>query len=332
MPAVVAAGLCLVLTPVVLVVLRRLGVLDHPNERSSHDEPVIRGGGIAFALASLLAVPLALRTYEVTALGTGVVVAAAGLGVVGLIEDLWGVPALPRFLLQIVAAGISLVWLLDGLHGNVVWRVAFGLGCLVFIAAFANAFNFMDGINGISAVQSAIAGGAWVLVGSLEDVDVLVWGGGILAGAAIGFLPYNFPNARLFLGDVGSYFIGGWQAALVAVGLRAGLPPEAVAAPLAIYLADTATTLLRRAAAGEVWHAPHREHAYQRLIRQGWSHPRTTGVVGVFACGCALLGALALGPLGVRVLADAALAVVVLLYLALPKLDASNAMRSARST
>ena len=329
MPAVVAAGLCLVLTPVVLVVLRRVGVLDHPNERSSHDEPVIRGGGIAFALASLVAVALSTNG-KLSAAGVGVIVAAAALGTVGLVEDLWGIPALPRFLLQLVAAGVSLLWLLSDLRGAALWRLAFAIGCLAALAVYANAFNFMDGINGISAVQSIIAGATWAMLGHLEGVDALFWGGGILAGAAAGFLPYNFPNARLFPGDVGSYFIGGWQAALVIVGLRAGLPPEAVAAPVAIYLADTGTTLVRRIAAGDVWHAPHREHAYQRLIREGWSHVRTTSVVGVFEVACASLGLLALGRLWVRVWADFVGVIVVVLYLRLPQLAAQRASRTPR--
>jgi UDP-N-acetylmuramyl pentapeptide phosphotransferase/UDP-N-acetylglucosamine-1-phosphate transferase len=147
-----------------------------------------------------------------------------------------------------------------------------------------------------------------------------VWGGGILAAAAAGFLPYNFPRARLFIGDVGSYFIGGWQAALLVVGFRAGLPPEAVAAPLAIYLADTATTLARRVAAGHVWHQPHREHVYQRLIRQGWSHVRTTALVAAFVAACSIAGAMTLDGFAERVAADVVLAALLAAYVALPHL------------
>jgi UDP-N-acetylmuramyl pentapeptide phosphotransferase/UDP-N-acetylglucosamine-1-phosphate transferase len=152
----------------------------------------------------------------------------------------------------------------------------------------------------------------------------LVWGGLALAGASLGFLPYNFPQARLFLGDSGSYFIGGWQAALVIAGLRAGLPPEAVGAPLAIYLADTGTTLLKRIRAGDVWHQPHREHAYQRLIRQGWSHVRTTALVGLAVTICCVLGRMTIGSLSARAAADVLLAATVLAYLALPSRGAKR--------
>jgi UDP-GlcNAc:undecaprenyl-phosphate/decaprenyl-phosphate GlcNAc-1-phosphate transferase len=332
MAGIFALGLSVVLTPLVLVVLRRFRVLDHPNERSSHDQPVVRGGGIAFGLACVIAVPLSLTDHGLTRVGLGVVTAAVAFGAIGLAEDIWGVPALPRFVLQLVGSSVALVFLLTNLTGGAFWRFVFGLSCLIALTAYANAFNFMDGINGISAVQSFIAGGVWMLLGAMRDIDVLIWGGGILAGASLGFLPYNFPRARLFPGDSGSYFIGGWQAALVIVGVRAGLPPEAAAAPLALYVADTGTTLLRRIAAGEVWHEPHREHVYQRLIRQGWSHVKTTIVVGLFVAACSGLGLLALGAAWARITADAAMAVVLLAYLTLPHLTASRLSGASRTS
>jgi UDP-GlcNAc:undecaprenyl-phosphate/decaprenyl-phosphate GlcNAc-1-phosphate transferase len=330
MAGALAFALSIVLTPITLLVLHRLSVLDHPNERSSHDEPVVRGGGIAFALACTGAFLLAGR--PIAGVSIGVIVAAAALGTIGLAEDLWGVPTGPRFMLQIGAAAAALVWLLSGLSGPLVWQVAFGMGCLLALASYANAFNFMDGINGISAVQSLLAGATWAWLGHRFDADVLLWGGLALAGAALGFLPYNFPNAKLFLGDSGSYFIGGWQAALVIVGLRHGLPPEAVGAPLAIYLADTGTTLIRRVAAGDVWHQPHREHAYQRLIRQGWTHVQTTALVGIFVAACSALGHVATSRPLLRTIADALQVLVVLLYLALPRLTQRNPQLSPTVT
>jgi UDP-GlcNAc:undecaprenyl-phosphate/decaprenyl-phosphate GlcNAc-1-phosphate transferase len=315
----IALGLSSVLTPLVIVGLHRWGILDHPNARSSHDEPIVRGGGIAFAIACLGAAALTQAPFS--RIGTGVVVAAACLGVIGLIEDLRGIPAGPRFAAQLFAGALALVWLLSGLQGSFVWRVVFGLGCLAALSSYANAFNFMDGINGISAMQSIVAGATWAWLGEAGDAPVLVWGGMALAGASLGFLPYNFPRARVFLGDSGSYFIGGWQAALIVAGLRADLPPEALGAPLAIYLADTGTTLLKRMRAGEVWHEPHREHAYQRLIRRGWSHVRTTAVVTAFVLATSMLGLGSRGPLAVRVVTDVLLAAVVVLYLALPRLS-----------
>ena len=325
--ALIALGLSSVLTPLVILGLHRWGILDHPNARSSHDEPIVRGGGIAFAVACVGAA--LLTQMPLSTIGTGVLVAGASLGVIGLIEDLRGIAAGPRFASQLFAGALALVWLLSELQGSFVWRVVFGLGCLAALSSYANAFNFMDGINGISAMQSLVAGAAWAWLGHVGDAPVLVWGGLALAGASLGFLPYNFPRAKVFLGDSGSYFIGGWQAALIVAGLRAGLPPEAMGAPLAIYLADTGTTLIKRVLAGEVWHEPHREHAYQRLIRRGWSHVRTTAVVTVFLVASAALGLGSRGTLGVRVVTDVSLAGVVLLYLALPRLNETLLQRTS---
>src|SRR5207248_76948 len=131
--------------------------------------------------------------------------------------------------------------------------------------------------------------------------------------------PFNVIKAKLFLGDVGSYFVGGWLAALAIVGLRAAIPPEAVLAPLAIYLADTSATLVRRARAGQVVYSPHREHAYQRLVRSGWSHQRTAAFTCVAVAMCSALGAVSLsGSTPLRIAADAAILAVVASYLCAP--------------
>jgi UDP-N-acetylmuramyl pentapeptide phosphotransferase/UDP-N-acetylglucosamine-1-phosphate transferase len=323
----IALGLSSGLTPLVILGLHRWGILDHPNARSSHDEPIVRGGGIAFAIACVGAV--AITEAPFSRIGTGVVVAGASLAVIGLVEDLRGIPAGPRFASQLLAAALALVWLLSGLDGPFLWQIVFGLGSLAALSSYANAFNFMDGINGISAMQSLVAGATWAWLGEAGDAPVLVWGGLALAGASLGYLPYNFPRARVFLGDSGSYFIGGWQAALIIAGLRADIPPEAMGAPVAIYLADTGTTLIKRVLAGEVWHEPHREHAYQRLIRRGWSHVRTTALVTAFVAACAALGLGSRGPLTVRVVTDVLLAAVVLLYLALPRLNERRLERTS---
>lgn len=315
----VAFAATVVLTPVAIAGLRRWRILDHPNERSSHDRPVIRGGGLALVGAAAIAVIVRPDTY--TGRGTGVLVAAAAFAAIGLAEDLRGIPAIPRLGLQAVAAALALPWLLEDLTSSAAWQVVFGAGVLVWLVAYANAFNFMDGINGISAAQTAVAGGAFALLGAIEDVPMLATGGAITVGLALGFLPFNFPNARVFLGDVGSYLLGAWLATLLVIGLRAGLPPEAVIAPLALYLADTGTTLVRRIRQGEPWHTPHRRHAYQELVKRGWSHTATTGLVTLVLILVSGLGLLSLaGSTGVRVAGGLLLATALAAYLALPHL------------
>jgi UDP-N-acetylmuramyl pentapeptide phosphotransferase/UDP-N-acetylglucosamine-1-phosphate transferase len=178
----------------------------------------------------------------------------------------------------------------------------------------------MDGIDGISVAQAVGGGVTWVVVGRLAGVPLLASGGAVVAGAALGFAPFNLPRARMFLGDVGSYFFGACLAALALAGLRAGVAPEAILAPLALYVADTGTTLARRVRRGERWYLPHRDHTYQRLTDIGWSHPAVALGVGMGVVACGALGAVSLaGSLAARLLADVAIIAIVGGYLLSPR-------------
>ena len=320
--AFVALGVTLCLAPLCLAVLRRLGVMDHPSARSSHVQPTPRGGGIAPALGGLAA--LASSSAVTGPPRTALAVAVVAFGLLGLADDVRGIPPLPRLALQVVAGALALPWLLHGLEGIAAWRVVFTVGVLTWLVAYVNALHRMDGINGISSAQVFGAGAAWYAVGSSQQVDDLAAGGLVVATAAAVFAPFNFPRARMFLGDVGSYFLGAWLAVLVVFGLRAGLPPEAVIAPLTLYLADTAATIVRRARRGERWYLAHRDHAYQRLTQLGWSHARTTTFVALAMAACAALGSLSLaGPLPLRLAGDGLLGLVLAAYLATPRLVSS---------
>ena len=177
----------------------------------------------------------------------------------------------------------------------------------------------MDGIDGISSAQGFVAGVSALLVGSHLGIPALQLSGAAAAGCAAGFAVWNVPRAKVFLGDVGSYFFGGLLATMVLVGVLRGAPVEAVGAPLALYLADTSTTLLRRVRRGEPVLLPHRTHVYQRLTDLGWSHAMVSATVGVVSAVCAALGAVSLvaGPVP-RVTADLALLGVLACYLMSP--------------
>lgn len=312
-----ALAVTLLCAPVVLAVLRRRRLLDHPSERSSHSVPVHRGGGLAPAVGALAA--LALTPSLTLAHRLAIGVAATLFGAIGLVEDVVGIRALHRLALQFACAVLAGAFVLDGLSGPVPWRAFFAVGAVFWLAAFVNAYNFMDGIDGISVAQAVGAGAAWFAVGANTDTPVLAAGGAIVAGAALGFAPYNLPAARMFLGDVGSYFIGAWLAAVAVLGLRAGVAPEAVLAPLALYLADTGATLARRVARGERWYLPHRDHAYQRLGDVGWSHQQVSALVLGCVVLCAVLGAVSLTDiLAARVAADVAIVALLGAYLLAP--------------
>jgi len=247
------------------------------------------------------------------------VVAGLGLAVLGLLDDLRSIAVGTRLVLQGVVAGLTLPWVLHGLTGATAWEGLCVAVVLVWLVGYVNAFNFMDGINGIAVGQVLVAGVAWFAIGHWQHVGPLATAGPIVAGAAVGFLPYNFPVARVFLGDVGSYFLGAMLAVLAVEGVRAGLAPEAVLAPLSLYLVDTASTLVRRMVHGERWFEAHRDHTYQRLVRHGMSHTVVTVLATTTMAVTSLLGmGTVRAGVAERILLDTGIALTLALYLALP--------------
>jgi UDP-N-acetylmuramyl pentapeptide phosphotransferase/UDP-N-acetylglucosamine-1-phosphate transferase len=312
--------LALAATGLALIGLRHWNVLDVPNERSSHDRPTLRGGGLG--VIAVVAPGVLLTPALNGGVGTELLIVGLGFAVIGFIDDIRGLHPLLRLPAQFLPALACLPLLLVGLDGPMLWVAFLFVLVGLWLVAFVNAFNFMDGINGLSVGQVLVAGAAWWVVGDVRHLEWLTAVAVISMAAAAGFAPFNFPRARVFLGDVGSYFFGGLLGAAAVAGLRAHVPAEAMLAPLAVYLADTASTLVRRIARGERWYKPHREHVYQRLSSDlGWSCTKVTlSLVAVMAL-CAGLGGLSLtGSTGVRVGADLVLALVVVGYVAAPSL------------
>ena len=268
-------------TGVVLFFLRRHAILDHPNARSSHAAPVPRGGGLAviaiLVCAWVYVAPEALQ-MEIWV----VLLAAVLLATVSWIDDLRSLSPVTRLLAQ--AAGVlpALIWLGDsglvfqGLLPQPLDLAATALAWLWFV----NLFNFMDGIDAISAVEATGIGGGVALIASIAPASGLDPALGLtLAAAAIGFLVWNWPPAKIFLGDVGSVPLGfllGWLLLKLAAS---GYWAPALILPL-YYLADATITLALRAARREpVWQA-HRQHYYQRAVQRGRSHFCVSAAIG----------------------------------------------------
>lgn len=316
--AVAAAFLLSLLLPFGLKpVLVRLGVLDVPNERSSHSTVTVRGVGLTVAIGLLAGLLLALPAVEPEErplLGTVAAVAAAS-ALLGWLEDYRGVSVRVRALLQclIGAGGTALVVYLTDTSW---WWVPVGT---LAVAGYINAANFMDGINGISGLHGLSTGLLFAAAGAVYDERWLLLAGLVVAAAFAAFLPWNLGRDNVFLGDVGSYLLGGSLAVLGVAGFLAGVPAEALLGPVTIYLADTAATLLRRIGAGEQWYAPHRQHVYQRLTDVGFSHLKSA----LFVTGCSVLTGLcgflaAQSELAGKLSALFAAAVVVAFYLRSP--------------
>jgi UDP-N-acetylmuramyl pentapeptide phosphotransferase/UDP-N-acetylglucosamine-1-phosphate transferase len=161
------------------------------------------------------------------------------------------------------------------------------VGATAWFLLYVNAFNFMDGVNGISGLQAAVVGAAFVGIGTLWDVPGVMGWGAAIAGASIAFLPYNAVRARVFLGDAGSYGLGAAIALLTVHAWTSGVPAWAALAPSLIYCADVLTTLCRRFLAHESVLDAHRSHIYQRLTDAGLSHVQVAGFVAAASALCA---------------------------------------------
>ncbi|RLP87450.1 glycosyl transferase [Micromonospora sp. BL4] len=299
------------LQPLILRLLTAAAVLDIPSERSSHSTPIPRGGGVAVAAAAGIALLLNEHARSIA-------VPLLFFAAIGLLEDVRGTPVRLRLLLQSLAGVATGLALVPGGQSSYI-RLALVLALAAWLTAYVNAFNFMDGVNGISAVHAILGGAVYAVLGVLEDLPLLTAAGSLIAAASLTFLPWNAWVARIFLGDVGSYALGAALGAIAAYAIVRGTPPEAAVAPLALYLADTGWTLLCRIRKGEAWYRPHRNHAYQRLTDGGWSHQRvtvTTAVVAVVVAGC-LVAASASVPLA-RAALDATALAILAAYLAAP--------------
>lgn len=265
----------LVITGLVRRFALRTDLLDRPNERSSHTVPTPRGGGLGIVLAALAALTVLAvcgrlaRDLYIALAGGGALVA-----IVGAWDDRRGLPASIRAAVHFAAAAWVLGWVrgLASIQDDVLVVLLEWIGLVWMI----NLYNFMDGIDGIAGSEALFLGiAAWLLVpGSASGTTGLVIG-----AAAAGFLPWNFPRARIFMGDVASGFLGLMVGGLAVIEVAAG---ETTYWPwfvlIGIFGVDATITLIRRVARGKRATQAHRSHAYQHLARRWGTHVPVTGI------------------------------------------------------
>lgn len=248
----------------------RRDLLDHPGERRSHAVATPRGGGIGIVVAWMLACLLVwLLPHVADPMPTlAVVVGLLLVACVGWVDD--HRPRSP--------------WLRLGVHGLAAtclavaaWQhthaVDAALLAFLSVLVLVNVWNFMDGIDGLAASQAAIAAAAYALVAGDPATRALAWA---LVAACCGFLPFNFPKPRIFLGDVGSGALGYALAVLLTLAAIHGGKGVAswpvLLLPLSAFLIDASLTLCRRMLRGDRWWTPHVEHAYQRWAFRAGAH------------------------------------------------------------
>jgi len=239
--------------------------LDHPNLRSLHTMPIPRTGGLGMIVgvatgwfAAGVNLPISLS------IGAGL------LAALSFADDRHNLPSSVRFLAHTAVA----VWLVTTLGMN--WNVWMWPLAIIIIVWMTNLYNFMDGSDGLAGGMALFGFGSYALAALLQGQTDLALVSTVIALAALGFLLFNFPPAKVFMGDAGSIPLGFLAAGIGLLGtVRGSWPgwfPLLVFAP---FVLDASITLARRGLRGEkVWHA-HKEHYYQRLIRLGWSHRKT---------------------------------------------------------
>ena len=275
-----SALLSLLLVGLVRRMALRQGVLDHPSERSSHAAPTPRGGGLglmlaAFTLWALEAIRLGRATLLIALAG------AALVATVGWIDDRRGLSVGVRLTTHVLAA-ISVGGLAAGGASTALLSIMLLVWWAFWTVASINLVNFMDGINGLVASQIAVFASSLALFGG-GDAGAPYFAI-VVAAACVGFLPWNFPRARIFLGDVGSGGLG-FLVPLLALLTMQSANVDIVRAHLPLFplYGDAVWTIVRRWRNGERITQPHRSHLYQRLANGGMGHTRVTALYALAA-------------------------------------------------
>jgi Fuc2NAc and GlcNAc transferase len=268
------------------------GMMDFPNARSSHAVPVPRGGGVGIVVVFLSAVVwLLLRQVIPARLAWALLGGGVAIAIVGLADDRFKLAPWPRLVVHSLAAAWA-VWSLDPMHpfqmggGSFFWAwVSRGIASIGLIW-LTNLFNFMDGIDGLAGMEAVCVSGfgaVLLFLNGLSNYAQVSW---MLAAASLGFLVWNWPPAKVFMGDVGSGFLGFTLGVLALFSSKVG--PELIwpwLILLTAFIVDATVTLLRRMVSRARWHEAHRSHAYQNAALALGSHAKVTLAVAAINLG-----------------------------------------------
>lgn len=287
LPALLAVLVALMSAAIAAAVAHygRRWLLDHPGRYRSHTTPTPRGGGLGIPLLCVVAlsgIAAGSGVERVSRQAWVLAAALAAVAAVGLWDDIRGLPRLPRFAVHLLAA-TAVAWSLRDAYAGPDGTAA-TLAIVVVALAVAwsiNLHNFMDGANGLLGAQAVFVLGTTACLALAADNAIAATFPAVAAVATLAFLPFNFPHARVFLGDVGSGPLGLAIVIAALLAARADVVPLAGSVVLSsAFIADATLTLALRLLRGRRWYTRHREHLYQWLVRSGLSHAR---VVALYA-------------------------------------------------
>jgi UDP-N-acetylmuramyl pentapeptide phosphotransferase/UDP-N-acetylglucosamine-1-phosphate transferase len=294
-----------VLVDLMVIISTRFRLVDLPNRRSAHSLPTARGGGVAIVLVICLAAIATVFRWPSLAgrVLIGVILPGLVIAVVGILDDIRPLRPSLRLVIQIAVA-FGMIAMLRPLAGVAIPNgitVEFGIFAwpitLLWIVGMINAYNFIDGADGMAGLGAVVVGGAMAMLGYESRSLAAMLLAAFAAAAAGGFLVFNWHPARVFMGDVGSGFLGLFFAAIPLIFRE---PRQDTFLPVVLalwpYVFDTLLSVLRRVWHGQNPFVPHREFLFHRLIRSGASHSSAAMLYGLLSAIGGLLGLLMVAP------------------------------------
>lgn len=270
-----------ILSSIGVGIIRRIAIakkmIDFPNERSSHEHPTPRGGGLSIVVIVLAGVFLFGLTGILAWNIIGAIWVGGLIALVGYIDDGGGLSPFKRIFIHFIAASVGIILLggitsLDLGFTRLEWGFVGQILTVFGIVWMINLFNFMDGIDGLASSEAIFlfgVGGLMLANAGINNLFLLCM---LYVGACSGFLWWNWPPAKIFMGDVASGFLGYLIAILAITSSNQGFSLWSWLILISVFFVDATITLLRRIIHGEKWYKPHRSHAYQHLARYWGSH------------------------------------------------------------
>ncbi len=295
----IAAVITFALTPVAMRAAWRLGVVDRPGGRRIHDRPIPLLGGVAIFLGILMAV---LPNLDLDRRYASILIGAGLICLLGVVDDRFGIPPLPKLLGQIACAAIPVAtgMTIDSITIPLIEPSTVSFGVLaypltiIFIVAVANVVNLADGMDGLAAGVCGISALTFAILAlSLGRISAGVMAAAV-AGACLGFLPWNFNPAKVFMGDSGALVLGFLLACVSIQGVMKTAAALALVFPLVVLLVpilDTSFVILKRLKSGQSIASADKNHFHHRLLRVGYTQRQAVGLLYAWS---AVLAAFAL--------------------------------------